>query len=275
MKIEITCPKCQTPLELSASDAELRDRLAAEAKVKNVEFLNQAEKFARNFSEEGDARALYWSFLAQVQRSSLGVIERFYEYAYVVEKLRGVSGSSILDVGSAFTTLPSVLAAMGHAVTCLDLREWKMSWPGVQTVKGDLLQLDAPLPFGVFDYITCVSTIEHLGLSDRYGGRESVDGDFEGMCALRDHLKSNGRMLLTVPVGKPAVVYPAHRVYDSSRFSRLISEFHLLDERYFRRESTTFYLCSREEAYLTEPIDAKKLSSYSIICCLLEKEVSQ
>ncbi|MBT9151525.1 MAG: hypothetical protein DDT40_01721 [candidate division WS2 bacterium] len=148
---------------------------------------------------------------------------------------------------------------------CVDVRKWPIMWPNVEFIKGDLLQSN--ISFDSFDVITCISTIEHFGLG-RYGDKEDVDGDMKGMELLKRYLKPNGLMILTVPFGRPAIAFPAHRIYDKSRFSRLISGFKILDKEFFGpiERCDVYRPCSEKETY---PVDTR--GGYAIICALLEK----
>lgn len=241
----------------------------------------KGSQFVLNYSDEGDARLMVTSGLTILARIVLPqveegghkadvvpVIDRHYEYAYTVARFReyDIRNKDILDVGSSGSVLPAILAALGNRVVCIDVREWPVTWPNLEFVKGDLLESD--IAFGSFDVITCVSTIEHVGLG-AYGDREDVDGDIKGMAMLRKYLKPRGRMILSVPFGKPAILYPYHRIYDKSRLSRLTSGFRILDKKFFGPidSSIVYRPCSEKEAY-----SANTEVSYAVVCVLLEKE---
>lgn len=222
--------------------------------------------FALNYSDEGDARLI----IAPRVEDKVDIVpvdDRQYEYAYTVEKFReyDIRNKDILDVGSSGSVLPTILAALGNHVVCLDVREWPVMWPNLEFVKSDLLESNVTSES--FDVITCVSTVEHFGLG-RYGDKEGVDGDIKGMAMLREYLKPGGRMVLTVPFGRPSIWFPAHRIYGKSRLSRLTEGFRVLDKRFFGPidRPRAFRPCSEEEAY---SLDTER--SYAIVCCLLEK----
>ena len=241
----------------------------------------KGSRFMLKYSDEGDARLIVMSRLRMLTRAILPqveqgedkadvvpVIDRQYEYAYTVEKFRehDIRNKDVLDVGSSGSVLPTILAALGNHVVCIDVREWPAIWPNLQFIKCDLA--DSGFAFESFDVITCVSTIEHIGLGT-YGDKEDVDGDIKGVAMLRKYLKPDGRMILTVPFGKSAIIYPLHRIYDNSRFSRLTLGFRILDKKFFGPidDPSVYRPCSKEEAY---SVDAER--SYAVICALLEKE---
>lgn len=228
---------------------------------------SKGSRFVRNYSDEGDARLI----IAPRVEDKVDVVpadDRHYEYAYVVEKFQeyDIHHKDILDVGSSGSALPTILAALGNHVVCIDVREWPVTWPNLEFVKSDLLESNIPLES--FDVITCVSTIEHFGLG-RYGDKEDVDGDIKGMDMLRNYLKPKGRIILTAPFGRPTIAFPAHRIYGSSRLLKLTSGFRILDKKFFGPidRPAAFRPCTEEEAY---SVDTE--SSHALVCCLLEKE---
>ena len=55
-------------------------------------------------------------------------------------------------------------------------------------------------------------TIEHIGLG-RYGDPIDPDGDLMAISELKRVLAPDGNLLFVVPVGKPKIMYNAHRIY--------------------------------------------------------------
>ena len=148
----------------------------------------------------------------------------------------------------------------------VDVQDWNLTLPNVQLVTCDMLKEKLPVSFGYFDWVTCLSTIEHFGLG-RYQDSEDINGDLKGMDILQRYLKPEGRMILTVPVGQAAVVFPAHRVYGKGRFEMLISGFKVLDKRFYIGDLSivTFKECSEEEAFALGEGD------YAVGCFVLQK----
>lgn len=242
--------------------------LMSKAPWNRYKLRKKGSQFVLNYSDDGDAKLTIWLPYPSDKEDVIPVSDRCYDYAYTVEKFReyNIRGRDILDVGSANSPLPTILAAMGNHVVCIDVREWPVMYPNLKFVKCDLLESD--IPFSNFDVITCVSTIEHFGLG-RYGDKEDVDGDIKGMSILRKYLKPKGLMILTVPFGRATVAFPAHRVYDESRFSRLTSGYRILDKK-FRGpidRPDSFRPCSEEETY---SVDTE--TSVAVVCCCLERE---
>lgn len=229
----------------------------------------KGSRFVVNYSDEGNAMlVLYPCEGDKVNIVSVG--EREYEYAYTIEKFQeyGIKNKMVLDVGSSGSILPTILAALGNHVVCVDVREWPVNWPNLEFVKGDVIESDNLVPFESFDVITCISTIEHFGLG-RYGDVEDVDGDIKGLAKIRGYLKPGGLMILTAPYGIGAIAYPAHRIYNKSRFLKLVSGFKILEKKFFGPidNPVVWRPCSEEEAYSVDP-----QRGYATICSLLEKQ---
>lgn len=228
----------------------------------------RGERFVVNYSEKGDARLTLWPCDGENDSDVVLVYDRHFEYAYVIEMLRkhDVRDKDILDVGSSGSVLPTMLAALGNRVLCIDVRAWPVTYPNLKVIRGEVLEVD--IPNGSVDVITCISTAEHFGLG-RYGDREDVDGDVKGVARIKRWLRRNGLMILSVPYGRASVAFPAHRVYDESRLARMISGLRVLEKKFFGpiEQAEIYRPCSEEE---THSIDTSR--SYAIVCCLLQKQ---
>lgn len=74
--------------------------------------------------------------------------------------------------------------------------------------------------------ISCMHTIEHIGLG-RYGDPIDGDGDLKAITELKRVVKPGGNLLFVVPVGKPVVIFNAHRIYDANAVVALFKGFSL------------------------------------------------
>lgn len=63
-----------------------------------------------------------------------------------------------------------------------------------------------------FNSLSCMHTIEHIGLG-RYGDPLDVNGDVKAINELKRVVKIGGNLLIVVPIGKPRIVFNAHRIY--------------------------------------------------------------
>jgi hypothetical protein len=149
--------------------------------------------------------------------------DRDVEWAWVAAKFP-LDAGHVLDFGPATSNSPLMAAFNAKSVTAFDLDPPPVSFssPNLRYVKGDILQ--GELPEGPFDTIVNCSTIEHVGLSGRYGNLEETDGDLRAMDLLRERLAGpKARMIFTIPVGRDGVYRPYHRVYGPERLPRILA----------------------------------------------------
>ncbi len=158
--------------------------------------------------------------------------DRAIEWSWVVAHLPS-QPSRVLDLGCVGSVLTGIASRMGHLVTALDLREIEYEMPRVTFVKGNALT--AKFSNQSFDVIINCSTIEHVGISDRYGSGEVVDGDLGLMSKMRTLLADTGTMILTVPVGRDRTYPPFHRVYGEMRLPRLLSDYDIVMEEFWSK----------------------------------------
>jgi Caenorhabditis protein of unknown function, DUF268. len=68
--------------------------------------------------------------------------------------------------------------------------------------------------------------IEHIGLG-RYGDPLDPDGDLKAISELQRVLAPEGDLLFVVPIGKPMIVFNAHRIYSYEQIAEYFSGFEL------------------------------------------------
>ena len=71
--------------------------------------------------------------------------------------------------------------------------------------------------------------VEHVGLG-RYGDPLDPDGDLKAMAELQRVLAAGGSLLFVVPVGKPKIMFNAHRIYS---YEQILSYFNELELKQF------------------------------------------
>ncbi|MGI8801371.1 MAG: class I SAM-dependent methyltransferase [Solirubrobacteraceae bacterium] len=140
-----------------------------------------------------------------------GRSERLVEFPWAVAKLAEREAGLTLDAGSTLNhpyVLDQVLALVDalHVVT---LAPEKRSFPerGISYVYADLR--DLPVRSSLYDTVVCISTLEHVGM-DVSGYKASVAREADPQRAavlaageLRRVVKPTGRILLSVPFGRP------------------------------------------------------------------------
>jgi SAM-dependent methyltransferase len=160
------------------------------------------------------------------------VTEQPLENALVLQHLG--DGRDVLDFGGFESTLPVALAALGRRVTVLDQRPYPFAAPHLVSLQRDVLQPQPDLAER-FDVVYSISTLEHVGLGG-YGSPVEADGDRIALAHLWSAVKPGGRLLFTVPAGRPTIKR-GYRVYDEPALRRVMPadgrvQFFLKEGRY-------------------------------------------
>jgi len=141
------------------------------------------------------------------------VSEQIVEGALVLRHLRP-GDLQVLDFGGYESLLPLTISALGHDVTVLDQRVYPFKGPRLRGLTADLFG-EHPLAPKSYDLVLSVSTIEHLGLG-RYKDAQLQEGDKLGVERLWQLVRPGGRLMATVPAGRPRV-QRGYRTYDEAR----------------------------------------------------------
>lgn len=116
------------------------------------------------------------------------VNERPIEYRFVFEVLSKLFPTSVLDVGTGVTSLPSLMRSCGFLVTAID--NIKDYWPdGMYNKHYHILNDDITHPqiSKKFDVVTCISVLEHIQ-------------DFNiAVSSMSKLLNPNGSLVITFP----------------------------------------------------------------------------
>jgi SAM-dependent methyltransferase len=179
------------------------------------------------------------------------VSEQTVEVPLLLREL-GPEGSSILDFGGYESTLPLSLSALGYHVTVLDQRPYPFRHPRLHTVCADLfgdhLSLDTQ-----FDLVMSISTIEHLGLG-HYAERARPNGDREGVERLWGLVRPGGRLVASVPAGRPSE-QRGYRTYDEARLRSTFP--HATRICWYRKNGRTGWWDSTDAAGIAELVYSK------------------
>jgi SAM-dependent methyltransferase len=166
-----------------------------------------------------------------------GFSDRSIERPFVFSNLP--SDGKVLDIGCAGSDLPVVLACFGFDVVGIDSRPYHMTEAPFRFVQSDIRRM--AFADGAFDIVTAVSTVEHIGLSGRYGSDEDPSGDRRAMKEIGRVTRSGGTILLTVPYGQPAVFRPWHRVYGAEQLQGLVEGLNIVKASFFMPDGRGLY----------------------------------
>lgn len=176
--------------------------------------------------------------------------ERIAETPLIISNIN-IPKAQILDVGSNESLMPLHLAAVGHAVTALDLNFYEYKHPNVTFLQGDICKVK--LPKEQFDYVTFLSTLEHIGLG-AYGEKQFERGDEQALRNVYSSLKTGGRLMISVPFGKKETSR-TQRVYDLRDMLDITKQYTLEKSRFFIGVDQSFWQECQEK-------DLDEVSSY-------------
>jgi hypothetical protein len=201
--------------------------------------------------------------------------DRDIEWTWVAAHMPPGPGKAF-DFGTGESNLALQAALRGFRVTSIDLTAAArfFTHPDVRYLQADLLSM--VLPRESLDLVINCSTVEHVGLSGRYGVTDRrEDGDLEAMAILRRAMKRGATMLLTIPVGKDRVFDPLCRVYGKQRLPLLLRGFSVIREEYWRKKDSNIWMkCAKSDA-LAFPAEAGswdyRQNIYALGCLALKK----
>lgn len=148
------------------------------------------------------------------------ITERSVEIPFVLSSVTANKppGSNVLDVGCSESLVPLEFASLGYPVTGIDLREYPLSHPNLQTFAVPLEDWETD---ATFDVVVCLSSIEHFGLGT-YGEEATADRlDHAAMRILRDRIEPDGLLVMTIPFGETEET-PVQRMYDRDDLDKLL-----------------------------------------------------
>jgi SAM-dependent methyltransferase len=174
---------------------------------------------------------------------------RIIEYSFVIGRLGQMKPGKVLDVGctARLNFLPTALASLGWEVWGIDQREWKFKFPDFHFIQGDIRHTD--LPEGFLDAVYALSTLEHIGLSGRYGiTKNDPEGDFKAVSEIARILGKGGKFLVTIPYNKRyKVVKSQKRIYDEEGLQKLFSGWKIEGKILYAQDSGGFWTLVSEE----------------------------
>jgi SAM-dependent methyltransferase len=161
-----------------------------------------------------------------LDRTSTSPFDSHYTYqdAWAARKVFSASPSQHVDVGSRISYVVGLTAFV--PVTFVDIRPLGIDLEGLTTVRGDLLSL--PFESRRVRSLSCLHVAEHVGLG-RYGDPPNPAGTRQAAEELQRILAPNGDLYFSLPIGRPRVIFNAHRVLAPEAVLNLFPELDLAD----------------------------------------------
>jgi hypothetical protein len=154
----------------------------------------------------------------------------FYQAAWLARRLAANIPEKHVDIGSD-VRLINVLSAF-VPTEFLDYRPLQARLSGLTCGSGNLVALSQP--DGSIHSLSCLHVVEHVGLG-RYGDPVDPGGSDKALGELQRVLAPQGRLYLSLPVGRERVCFNAHRVFDPRTIigtlgGLRLTEFSLVDD---------------------------------------------
>jgi SAM-dependent methyltransferase len=138
-----------------------------------------------------------------------------------------------MDVGSSSSLLPWRLSMLGYKVLAVDMRPYPLGHRNLTFLLADITNPEFWYDNPPFDVITCVSSLEHIGVG-HYGDTMIGKGDQKAVATFNRVLKPGGSLLLTVPFSGLFSQDDFQRIYNPETISKLFSTgWCLREERYY------------------------------------------
>lgn len=172
----------------------------------------------------------------------------FYQSAWLARSLR-LNPPPIrhIDIGSDVRMIATISAFI--PVDFIDYRPLKAKLSNLRCLQGNITFLD--YSNGSIDSISSLHVVEHIGLG-RYGDPIDVDGSIRAINEMKRVLAVNGRLYISVPVGRERVCFNAHRVFNPETIIRLFEplrllSFALVDDLGIFSEEASFQVASAQD----------------------------
>lgn len=147
-----------------------------------------------------------------------------YHPAWAARILTKIKPEKHIDISSTLHFCSLISAFI--PVEFYDFRPAKLNLNNLTSKQADLTSL--PFENNSIKSLSCMHTIEHIGLG-RYGDKLDPDGDIKAIKELKRILAINGDLLFVVPIGKPKIMFNAHRIYSYNQIMEYFSNFELKD----------------------------------------------
>lgn len=201
----------------------------AHTRNKFISVMRKPENFVKRAVRFIRKKMFGWKENIMREDVRIVVSEQIIEYPLVYRYLEP-GDKKILDFGGFESILPLQLSALGHHVTVWDQRKYPFNHTNINVFHGDIFE--DSVPRALFDVVISISTIEHLGLG-RYCDSINEKPDIIAVRKLWSLVERNGKLLASVPAGKPAT-QRGYRVYNEKLIRDVFPD--IVELEFFRKE---------------------------------------
>lgn len=152
--------------------------------------------------------------------------DRHYVYhtAWAARVLAETRPSKHVDISSSLNFCS--IASAFVPIEFYDYRPADLSLGNLSSLPGNLLKLS--FPDNSVHSLSSMHVVEHVGLG-RYGDPLDPDGDLKAIGELKRVLAYGGTLLFVVPVGRPRIMFNAHRIYSYEQILKYFADLQLIE----------------------------------------------
>ncbi|MDR1370727.1 MAG: DUF268 domain-containing protein [Dysgonamonadaceae bacterium] len=186
-------------------------------------FYHEKKIFKRSMGNNRDFRITrnYLCLTDRNENSGTYTKHYFKQDLYMAQKIFEQRPQKHVDIGSRIDGFVAHLASFME-VEVLDIRPLDNTIKNIRFTQANLMSRDFPL-INYCDSISCLHTIEHLGLG-RYGDPIDADGHLKGLDNIHRLLRPGGIFYFSVPIGTQRIEFNAHRIFDVNYLMNYFSE---------------------------------------------------
>jgi hypothetical protein len=137
----------------------------------------------------------------------------FHQDLLVARRIFEAEPRRHLDVGSRVDGFVAHVASF-RRIEIVDIRPLRSTVPEISFLRADVMKPDSAGE-AICDSLSCLHVLEHFGLG-RYGDPIDVMGYEKGFATLDRMLAPGGTLYLSVPIGRQAVLFNAHRRFHTT-----------------------------------------------------------
>lgn len=179
-------------------------------------FMDDMEKYsALNIRNHFNINKGYlWPVIRDKYAAAGNINNYFWQDLWAARHIYKSKVNKHFDIGSRIDGFIAHLLAMDIDVSVIDVREFPGEVEGLHTIVDDATKLSR-IEDGSVHSMSALCSLEHFGLG-RYGDEINPEACFECFSEMQKKLAPQGKLYISVPVGRERLEFNAHRVFFAS-----------------------------------------------------------